>query len=149
MRYVPLALLVPCLAALAGCAAHDHGMTAKPGSSPAGTPHAFVRTLPETHEYFRMLAAPESVALHSGLVTLEPGANCGQHSTEDHEELVICLAGAGEIEVQGRGRTVLAAGQYAYNPPHATHNIFNTGSQAMRYIYVVTRVGPQTTPAQH
>ena len=29
---------------------------------------------------------------------------------------------------------------YAYNPPHTRHNVFNTWTEPMRYIYVVAPV---------
>ena len=74
--------------------------------------------------------------MRSGLVTLEPGAECGEHSTESHEELIVCLAGAGEIDAAGR-TTPLAAGHMAYNPPNTLHNVRNSGTTPMRYLFVV------------
>ncbi len=110
----------------------------QPRSSERSRP--FVRSLPEAQEHAPLLDASESVAMRSGLGTLQPGEDCGWHSTENHEEMVICLAGEGHIESEGTGRQRLAAGQYAYNPPHTRHNVFNTGSQPMRYIYIVAAV---------
>ena len=133
---------------LAGCAAQRPGVSDH-ATEPQTDLQPFVRTLPDTSDYVRLLAAPESVALHSGLMTLRSGADCGWHSTEGYEEMVICLAGEGEIEVQGRSRVKLSAGQYAYNPPQTQHNIFNTGPQPLRYVYVVAPVGGQAQDHTH
>jgi len=113
------------------------GCTAGGAATPVPQRAAFVRPLPETHEYARLLSKEEGVRMRSGLVTLEPGKDCGWHSTDNYEELIICLAGAGEVETEGTGRRPITAGQYAYNPPDLRHNVFNTGTALMRYIYVV------------
>ncbi|MDY7110105.1 MAG: cupin domain-containing protein [Planctomycetota bacterium] len=103
-------------------------------------PVSWVRDLPKTTEYVRLLGAPDSLALHSGLVTLRPGDDCGWHSTENYEEMIICLEGAGHLESEGIGRRPLRAGQYGYNGPRTRHCVFNTGEKTMRYIYIVARV---------
>lgn len=135
------ALAAGTLAAAAGCA--PAGATAQKPS--CRTP--FVRELPAGPEYARLLAPPDSAGLRSGLVTLRPGEDCGWHSTEDHEEMIICLAGAGELRTSPRGRRALAAGQYAYNPPHTRHCVFNTGQENLRYIYVVAPAPHAVRPA--
>jgi len=104
---------------------------------------AFVRDLPTTDEYVRLLAKPESLALHAGLVTLAPGEDCGWHSTEHYEEMIVCLEGEGELASRGMRRTPLHVGQYGYNPPHTRHNVFNTGEKKMRYIYIVAPALPK------
>ena len=41
----------------------------------------------------------------------------------------------------GDGMTLeIRGGQVVYIPPHTTHNIVNTGSKALRYIYVVAPI---------
>ena len=60
----------------------------------------FVGPLPQGEAYSPLLAPPASVAMRSGLVTLDPGAECGEHSTESHEEMIVCLAGEGEIDAR-------------------------------------------------
>jgi mannose-6-phosphate isomerase-like protein (cupin superfamily) len=80
--------------------------------------------------------------MRSGLMVLAPGKDCGWHSTGNYEELLICLEGAGEIETEGAGRQALAAGCYAYNPPHTRHCVFNTSDKPLRYIYVVAPAAP-------
>jgi quercetin dioxygenase-like cupin family protein len=97
----------------------------------------FVRSLPNTPEPARLLSKDDAVGMRSGLMILQPGQDCGWHSTDNYEELIICLAGAGELASEESPRHALAAGQYAYNPPRSRHNVFNTGAEVMRYIYVV------------
>ena len=92
--------------------------------------------LPQRGEHASLLEESDGRALRSGLVVLKPGADCGWHSSEDHEELILCLAGAGELAAEDAGPMPLSAGQYAYNPPHTRHCVFNTGEEPMRYVYV-------------
>jgi quercetin dioxygenase-like cupin family protein len=119
---------------------HEHDESAEHAQHADHKPVSWVRDLPDTTEYVRLLGAPESLALHSGLVTLPPGDNCGWHSTENYEEMIICLEGAGHLESEGIGRRPLRAGQYGYNGPHTRHCVLNTGERPMRYIYIVARV---------
>jgi quercetin dioxygenase-like cupin family protein len=106
----------------------------------------FVRSLPTTPEPARLLSKDDAVGMRSGLMILPPGKDCGWHSTENYEELIICLAGAGELASEAGPRCALAAGQYAYNPPQTRHNVFNTGTELMRYIYVVA---PASAEIEH
>lgn len=100
----------------------------------------FVTSLPlDGSNYHEILTKDNAVTMRSGLVTLKPGENVGEHSTEDYEELVIVLHGSGEIETEGIGRRAISAGEVAYNPPQTKHNLHNTGAEEMRYIYVVSK----------
>jgi mannose-6-phosphate isomerase-like protein (cupin superfamily) len=101
-------------------------------------PKPFVLAPPATQEYVQILGEGKSVALHSGRVLLPPGKDCGKHTTGHHEELIIVLTGEGELEVAGSGRVKIRAGMVAYNPPQTEHNVFNTGSEPLAYVYVVT-----------
>jgi len=127
-----IALLALGLGCFSGCAGHHHGRTGGPLRC-----EPFIRELPVGGGYVRLLEEGQSVVMRSGLVTLQPGENCGWHSTEDYEELIICLAGAGEVETDSGGRRLIRANHYAYNPPHTRHNVYNTGTEPLRYIYVV------------
>ena len=93
----------------------------------------------EGTEYFRILDENRAEKMRSGLVTLKPGEEVGAHSTEDYEELIVVLDGAGEVETEGVPRRKLNRGQAAYNPPHTRHNVHNTGTELMRYIYIVSK----------
>jgi mannose-6-phosphate isomerase-like protein (cupin superfamily) len=101
-------------------------------------PKPFSEKLPVNLEYHQILGDGNSVCMHSGRVVLLPGQDCGEHSTGDHEELIIILSGEGELEVEGSGKTPISAGLVAYNPPHTKHNVRNTGALPLTYIYVVT-----------
>ena len=91
-------------------------------------------------EYARVLGGPpETVTMRSGQVVLRPGAAVGEHSTEEYEEVVIVLAGSGEVRVAGGATLALAPGSVAYCPPQTTHDVVNTGAGPLRYLYVVAR----------
>ncbi len=81
--------------------------------------------------------APETAGMRSGMVVLPPGASVGRHDTGAHEEQLLILEGEGELRVEGSEPLPIAAGVAAYCPPHSLHDVVNTGSKALRYIYVV------------
>ncbi|MFO0836911.1 MAG: cupin domain-containing protein [Phycisphaerae bacterium] len=106
--------------------------------APAALAGPFVKPLVSSDSYLPLLNPPaETRAMRSGLVVLSPGAECGEHTTGAHEELIVCLEGDGEIDAEGLGTARLAAGQVAYNPPNTRHNVRNTGKAPMRYVFVV------------
>jgi mannose-6-phosphate isomerase-like protein (cupin superfamily) len=84
-----------------------------------------------------LLTKDNAGRMRSGMVTLAPGEECGRHSTEDYEELLIILEGSGEAELEGHGAFPVAAGRVAYIPPHTHHNVHNRGGGVLRYVYVV------------
>jgi quercetin dioxygenase-like cupin family protein len=109
-------------------------------SDPQASLPALVIDLPlSATEYFEILGRKNAARMRSGLVTLKPGAEVGSHNTDDYEELIVVLEGAGEVETAGVGRRKLAHGQVAYNPPHTQHNVINTGKELLRYIYIVSK----------
>ena len=81
---------------------------------------------------------PGSAGMKSGLVVLAPGKSVGKHSTEDHEEMVIVLEGAGQMVLADGRRLDISPAAAAYSPPGTEHDITNTGSGLLRYIYVVS-----------
>ena len=85
---------------------------------------------------------PESVAMRSGHVMLQPGKSVGRHSTGVHEELLVVFAGTGEMHFAGHQSLQLISPCAAYCPPHTEHDVRNTGTEALRYVYVVARVQP-------
>ena len=82
---------------------------------------------------------PETVTMRSGCVILAPGKSVGKHSTRDNEELLVILEGQGEMRI-GEG-TILRLNPkvIAYCPPRTEHDVFNTGTGPLRYIYVVAK----------
>jgi quercetin dioxygenase-like cupin family protein len=90
-------------------------------------------------DYFEILDGSNAVQMRSGLVTLRPGEDCGSHSTEDYEELIVVLEGCGQIESEGKNSRQISKGQVAYNPPETVHNMRNTGTELLRYVYIVSK----------
>jgi mannose-6-phosphate isomerase-like protein (cupin superfamily) len=102
---------------------------------------AFVRSLPaDSIKYHEILSSNQSVSMKSGLVCLQPGENVGSHNTGNREELLIILNGMGEIETEGSGRRKINQGCVAYVPPNTQHNVFNSNSELLRYLYIVASV---------
>jgi len=93
---------------------------------------------------------PETATMRSGLVALAPGKSVGRHSTGANEELLVVLEGAGEFRLEGEALP-LAAGTALYCPPGRTHDVFNTGTGTLRYVYVTasTRVAPTSAGLDH
>ncbi|MDO9578600.1 MAG: cupin domain-containing protein [Candidatus Cloacimonadales bacterium] len=92
-------------------------------------------------EYQRILnGPPDSVTMRSGMVRLAPGTSVGIHNTNSYEELIIVLEGKGEFRITGQEPLAIEYGTIAYCPPETEHNVINTGSSALRYIYVVAKV---------
>jgi len=108
----------------------------------AGGTKPFVEELDAGGELHLPLLTEENARrMRAGMVTLAPGAECGRHSTEGYEELLIILEGRGEAELEGHGAFTLAAGQVAYIPPRTHHNVHQRGDAVMRYVYVVAPAG--------
>jgi len=84
---------------------------------------------------------PQTCGMRSGRVYLAPGESCGQHSTKDHEELLVFLSGKGVILI-GEQQTPyeVGKGKVCYIPPHTIHNNKNTGTEPLVYIYCVAPV---------
>jgi len=104
-------------------------------ASPQG---AFTLELNSQPEYQRILEGqPQTHGMRSGRVYLEPGKACGQHSTKNHEELLVFLTGRGEVCIGDGKRLAVGAGKVAYIPPETLHDVHNTGTEPLAYIYCV------------
>jgi mannose-6-phosphate isomerase-like protein (cupin superfamily) len=80
---------------------------------------------------------PETVTMKSGYVVLESGRSVGRHSTEQHEEMLVVLEGQGEMRFHD-GSTIPIKGNTAlYCPPQTEHDVRNSGTGVLRYVYVV------------
>lgn len=71
---------------------------------------------------------------------LKPGESVGWHSTEQHEEALVILRGAGAANIEGQPDMALSEHQIAYIPPQTKHNVTNTGAQEMEYVWLVAPV---------
>jgi quercetin dioxygenase-like cupin family protein len=81
--------------------------------------------------------APQTAGMRGGNVRLKPGASVGWHSTEQHEEALVILRGAGAANIEGQPDLALSEHQLAYIPPQTKHNVTNTGAQEMEYVWIV------------
>lgn len=98
----------------------------------------FTLELNDQPEYQRILEGrPQTHGMRSGRVYLEPGAACGQHSTKHHEELLVFLTGQGQLQIGQSESFEVGAGKVAYIPPETAHDVKNTGSGPLAYIYCV------------
>ena len=96
---------------------------------------AFVVNINSEKGYQRLIpGAPVTHGLKSGRVYLEPGSDCGVHSTENKEEQLVFLAGQGTAQV-GSEKLAVGAGKVCYIPPQTEHNIINTGTEPLIYIF--------------
>lgn len=104
-----------------------------------GTPRAKVIQLDTSgKDYLSILSGPpESVRMKSGLVALAPGKSVGKHSTEQNEELLVVLEGQGEMTFKDGSKLPVKANFALYCPPETEHNVTNTGTGILRYVYVV------------
>lgn len=98
----------------------------------------FVIDLNDRAEYQRLLAGePQTLGMRSGRVYLEPGKACGEHSTKNHEELLVFLSGRGELIIGEEDRLPVGQGKIAYISPYKLHDVRNTGDKPLIYIYCV------------
>lgn len=90
--------------------------------------------------YTRILGGPpQSVSMRSGKVALQPGETVGEHSTKFNEELIIVLEGEGQFLLEDNQFLEFNADTVLYCPPNTKHNVLNSGSTTLSYIYVVAR----------
>lgn len=83
---------------------------------------------------------PQTAGMRSGFVRLKPGESVGWHSTGQNEESLVILHGSGEALIEGQPARRFTAPQLVYIPPAARHNVTNTGTEALEYVYVVAPV---------
>ena len=84
--------------------------------------------------------SPQTTGMRSGFVRLQPGQSVGEHSTGEHEEALVVLRGEGKAEVEGRTAMPISSRMLAYIPPRSRHNVTNTGTETLEYVYVVAPV---------
>ena len=86
------------------------------------------------------ISPPEARSLSSSCVSLLPGERVGEHTTEGKEELLFVLEGVATLLLGGTA-TKIPAGEAAYVPPNATHDVANEGRSPLSYVYVTARTG--------
>ncbi|MFA5292589.1 MAG: cupin domain-containing protein [Phycisphaerae bacterium] len=98
----------------------------------------FIAVLNEKPEYQSLLdGIPQTCGMKSGRVYLQPGADCGQHTTGAQEEMLVFLSGQGQAVI-GEGEILeVGKGKITYIPPQTVHNIVNNSNEPLCYIYCV------------
>ena len=92
-------------------------------------------------DYLPILTGPpESVSMESGLVIVAPNRTVGKHSTNEHEELLIVLEGEGQMIFSDGSTLPVKRNTALYCPPRTEHDVKNTGSVPLRYVYVAAEV---------
>lgn len=82
---------------------------------------------------------PETRSFRSGLVTLAPGKSIGVHNSGINEEMLVPLEGEGELRFPDRPALALRPGVVTYAPAHSEHDVINTGTGRLRYIFILAR----------
>jgi quercetin dioxygenase-like cupin family protein len=80
---------------------------------------------------------PQTTGMRGGSVKLKPGDSVGWHSTASNEEALVILRGSGVAKIEGHADVPLSEKTLAYIPPATRHNVTNTGTEVMEYVWVV------------
>jgi len=85
---------------------------------------------------------PETYTIRSGFMVLPPSRSVGRHSTGNNEEALIVFAGTGELRLTGGPTFKLKPYCVTYCPPSTEHDVTNTGSDTLRYVWLVAKAKP-------
>jgi len=98
----------------------------------------------EGEEYRLLLeGVPTTLGMRCGRVVLKPGESAGEHTTGQHEEVLIILEGQGELWFKNFPSLAAEEGHLLYVPPEAIHDVKNTGKTTLRYLYIVAPASKQ------
>ncbi|MGA7694891.1 MAG: cupin domain-containing protein [Candidatus Sulfotelmatobacter sp.] len=84
---------------------------------------------------------PQTSGMRGGSVKLTPGESVGWHSTAEHEEALVILHGTGAANIDGRADIPVHEKMLVYIPPRTKHNVTNTGTELLEYVWVVAPAG--------
>lgn len=128
--------LVVCVLSAVGCATNHRPPVA------ADCPKCFVTNLEDPCDYHVLLRGrPQTSGMRSGRVRLAPGKSIGLHSTKGNEELLVFLSGSGVALIGQDVRLQVGAGKAAYIPPQTSHDVLNTGTEPLMYVFCVAPAG--------
>lgn len=104
-------------------------------------PKPFAVKLNGKQKFKRLLGSSRSCAeanegLCSGFVVLKPKSSIGLHSTEKRQEIIVILEGRARVYYGRRGKFELGENSFVYLPPGTFHNVENTGSGWLKYLYI-------------
>lgn len=106
--------------------------------SQTAKPHPLTVPLKGLQEERPLLqGVPQTAGMRSGYVRLQPGATVGWHTTGKNEESLVILRGQGEAFIDGQATQPFVAPAFVYISPATRHNVQNTGTEALEYVYVV------------
>jgi quercetin dioxygenase-like cupin family protein len=88
-----------------------------------------------------LTGAPQTSGMMGGSVKLRPGESVGWHSTGTHEEALVILHGDGAANIEGQADVPVHEKMLAYIPPGTKHNVTNTGTEPLDYVWVVAPAG--------
>lgn len=81
--------------------------------------------------------APQTSGMRGGSVRLKPGESLGWHSTSGNEEALVILHGQGTAYIEDHADVPLREKILAYIPPATRHNVTNTGTEVLEYVWIV------------
>ncbi len=84
--------------------------------------------------------APQTSGMRGGAVLLKARESVGWHSTNENEEALTILRGSGTVNVEGQTDVPVHEKMLAYIPPGTRHNVTNTGTDVLEYVWVVAPV---------
>ena len=123
------------------CALASAALAPLVSQAPSRQPLTFALQCPAT-ECPLLEGPPQTAGMRSGFVRLEPGKSVGWHSTGQNEESLVILHGHGDALIEGRPNQSFAAPGSVYIPPATRHNVTNTGSETLEYVFVVAPARP-------
>lgn len=111
----------------------------------ASSEKVLIIELNDKTEYQRLLdGKTQTCGMRSGRVYINPDQSCGRHSTEQHEEVLVFLSGQGLLLIGEQDSHQVGEGKVSYIPPHTLHDVKNTGTGPLIYIYCVAPAGGQS-----
>jgi len=101
----------------------------------------FCTQLKGRQRFLRLLGnSSKTIGLRAGLVTLKPQELIGEHKTENKEEAIIILKGSATIHFGKNKKLKAAQNTFVFIPCETLHNVENSGSKILQYVYVTTQV---------
>lgn len=101
----------------------------------------FAIKLKGKRRFTRLLGDPfNKKGLRAGLVVLKPKESIGEHKTEHKEEVIVILNGSATVYFGKNKKLMAPQNTFVYIPPETLHNVKNSGSKSLRYLYVTTRI---------
>jgi len=84
--------------------------------------------------------SPQTTGMRSGFVRLKPGETVGRHSGGRTKKSWWCSKEKGAAQIEGRSpegqsQRAFTAPALAYIPPATRHNVQNTGTETLEYVY--------------